>query len=141
MCRAKHLFTKITPYKGNNSNVLLGDGQTKCRIEGIGTLIINIDNNNIQLMDVLYVSSLDVSLFSIKMHMQFQGCIQHAEGNECILTFPTFTTKAVVANELELYTQSPTHHTLQFDATTAPKCNNQPSIHTTIHHQRYTVGI
>ena len=80
--------------------VLLGDGTTKIPIVGIGTIEITVKGNKLRLHDVLYCPTLNVSLFSTKLHMKYVGCYELSKENICTLAFPTFTFDAINDNEI-----------------------------------------
>ena len=94
--------------------------------------------HKIRLHNVLYVPTLDVSLFSTKQHMKFEGCYEHSQNNACTIAFPTTTINAEVKNEIEFTVRKPdSDHSIQpsFDEATAKLYSSKT---TTINFQRPT---
>ena len=56
---------------------------------------------------MIFVPDLDVSLFSIKQHMRYEGCYEHLQNNICYIAFPTITIKAQSNNEIEFIISPP----------------------------------
>ena len=65
----------------------LEDGKSTTKMLGIGTIKFTVGMYKIHLHNVLYVPSLDGSLFSIKQHMKYVGYFEHSENNTCTITF------------------------------------------------------
>ena len=129
MCNNKDLFFNITSYNGPNPYVTLGNGKTKCPIKGIGSIEFEITSGQkLRFHNVIFVPDLDVSLFSIKQHMQYEGCYEHSQNNKCYIAFPNMIIKAQNNNEIEFEVLPPsTDHTVQpiFDEATAIVYNNK----------------
>ena len=74
-----------------------------------------------KLQNVLYVPSLSTSLFSIKEHAQYEQCSLRVENNRFFLSFPTYTIKKLISDELsitvKLCHRKPPH--IHFDSSTA----------------------
>ena len=107
MCNNKHLFISMQNRDPTKYFVRLGDGKQTCPIHGVGTIQYEIKHNIIVLHGVLYVPDLDVSLYSIKLHMKFQGCYEHSENNKCTIAYPTFSIDAITKNEITFAVQKP----------------------------------
>ena len=66
MLNIKSSIINVTNYAGKYQQVTLEDGKTKAIIHSIGTIEFSIGRYKVHLQNVLYVSSVDVSLFSTK---------------------------------------------------------------------------
>ena len=123
MCNSRHLFITITPYTGKNKYVTLGDGTIKCQIQGIVTMDITLPNRSkLRFHNVIYVPTLNVSLFSIKQHMRYTGYSEHSQNNICTIAFPNTRILADNKEEIEFSVIEPlTDHTIAptFDEATA----------------------
>jgi len=96
-------------------SIKLADGVSTAKIEGIGSIIINMQDTLHVIDQVLYVPSLSTSLLSVKAHCQKQGQIFHCENNHAILTFPKNVYTAKCGNEITFNYKIPTRETiLQF---------------------------
>ena len=100
MCNSRSLFTDLKDCSQSSRVVTLGDGKRQCPILGIGTIEFMTSSKFIRLHDVLYVPNLDVSLYSVKLHMTVQGCFEHSENNHCTVAFPHFSIDANVNKEI-----------------------------------------
>ena len=62
-------------YKGINKHANLGDGTTKDHIDGIRIISIETDKDHkIRFHNIIYVSIIDISLFSEKQHITYVAC-------------------------------------------------------------------
>jgi deoxyuridine 5'-triphosphate nucleotidohydrolase len=127
MCNNRNLFTSIQPASPSQSSVKLGDGTTRCTVQGIGTIRLQIQDNIIELHNTLFVPSLDTSLFSVKQHMKLQGCYTHCESNTCTLAFPTFTINAITDHEIHIFPTKPTSPSEPTFTTISAEPNQAPS--------------
>ena len=76
----------------------------------------------IRLHNVIFVPTLDVSLFSTKQHMKYEGCYKHSQHNQCTIAFPTMSFNADIHNEIEFMVKKPvSDHSIppSFDEATA----------------------
>ena len=74
-----------------NKFVTLGDGLTQLPIHSVGSIVVIINNNLIQIDAVLYMPGLDDTLFSVTKHIKTKGCSMIAKDNQYLLSFPNFT--------------------------------------------------
>ena len=108
MCNNRHLFITFGKYNGDKQSVTLGDGSTHYPIKGIGTIEMIIPSGHkIRMHNILYVPSIDVSLFSTKQHMKHEGCYEHSQNNSCTIAFPHTTIKADIKDEIEFSVKKP----------------------------------
>ena len=72
------------------------------------------------------MSTLSTSLFSIKEHAQYQHCSVRIENNRFFLSFPTYTIKKTIGEELSINVKLPHRalHTIHFDSSTAALSKN-----------------
>ena len=91
-------------------------------ILGIGSVLLNINNYILRLQNVLYVPSLSTSLFSLKEHAQYANCSIRIENNRFFISFPTYTIKKKIGDDLSLTFTLPNDKssTPHFDSTNAP---------------------
>ena len=89
-------------------SIKLADGISTAKIEGIGSIIIQMQNTLHTIDQVLYVPSLSTSLLSVKAHCQKQGQIFHCENNNAILTFPKNVYTAKCGEEITFNYEIPT---------------------------------
>lgn len=144
MCSVKALFLNMRPYKGRYPSVTLGDGSTECAIKGVGDIVIQIMGHTILLSNVLFVPTLECSLFSIKMHMKFSGNYFHAQDNRCTLAFPTFTCSPTVGDEIEIEVSNATTTNYEYDERDAELSSTIPITNTIpvrVKRQYYEVGL
>lgn len=90
--------------------VKIGDGKSLCQIMGIGTIDIIVNSKRILFDNVLFVPSLDKSLFSTKVFCQYQGRSSLQENNETILTFPEFFMTVPHKEEID-FSSKPSYNT------------------------------
>ena len=93
-------------------HMIFADGSSKAKIHGIGTILFSFNDFILRLQILFFVPSLSTSLFSIKAHAQYRF----------FLTFPTYTIKKSIGNDLSLtakllHTKSTRPH---FDSTKVP---------------------
>ena len=80
MCHTKALFLSISAYKGVNTYTTLGDGTTRCKSKCIGVIEIQTEQGKkICFHSIIYVPTLNISLFSVNQHMWYVGCYKHSE--------------------------------------------------------------
>jgi deoxyuridine 5'-triphosphate nucleotidohydrolase len=127
MCNNRSLFTSFQSTPQSQFSVRLGDGNTKCKVQGTGTIQLQLDNKTIELENTLYVPDLDVSLFSIKQHMKLQGCYMHCEQDTCTVAFPTFTITANTGHEIKIFPTKPPPSTTPTFTTTNAEHNHVPA--------------
>jgi hypothetical protein len=92
MFREKKFFESIQPATGH---VVLGDGQTKVPILGIGTVKMRIANNILTIPEVRYIPGLSESIYSLFVHIRtpLHGLNSSFEHGLDII-FPAFSIKA-----------------------------------------------
>jgi hypothetical protein len=97
------LFESITYYNDGHDSptVMLGNDSTHLNIKGYGILSFTIGKHTIRTSG-LYIPELgDTTLLSVKQHMKYKGNYFHAENNNAMLAFPTFTIPLSTANEIK----------------------------------------
>jgi hypothetical protein len=103
MFKDKEFFSSIIPATGK---VILGDGVTSLPIEGVGTVLCNIDSHTFQIDNVHYVPALSESIYSLFLHIQNPNHgIQSSFDKGLFLRFPAFQTKAIIGRMI--YTWMP----------------------------------
>ena len=108
MYNAQPYFIKCLPYTGLKPSVTPGDVQTQCLVKGIGTIDRVIrSGDKIRLQNVIYVLTLNVSLFSIKQHMKYVGFYEHSENSICSIFFPSTIIQANNNEELDFSDRKP----------------------------------
>ena len=124
MSNNRFLFETFFPWpaEARVQHVLIADRDSKAKIDGIGTIVISINNFTVRLQNVLYVPSLSTNLFSIKEHVQYDKCSMHIENNKFYLSFPSYTMKKRTGAELTLTAKLPSSLSdpIHFDSTQAP---------------------
>lgn len=78
-----NLFTSLAKVK--DWYVTLGDGMTKLPVMGKGTIKIYIELHVVELQNVLFVPTLEDTLFSITEHIQILNCSLTTEKNKYTL--------------------------------------------------------
>jgi hypothetical protein len=97
MFKEKVFFSSMTPRQGQ---VVLGDGKTRLKIQGIGTVNCVIEGHPLTIPDVRYVPDLAESVYSLLLHIkQPQYGLQSSFEEGLNINFPNFTTKAVIGND------------------------------------------
>jgi len=97
MFKEKEFFSSITPMQGQ---VILGDGKARLKIQGIGTINCLVDGHPLMIEDVCYVPDLAESVYSSLLHIkQPQHGLKSSFEEGLHITFPQFTTKALVGND------------------------------------------
>ena len=93
MVNTRSLFSSINPWTNTNlQHVVLADGKSLAKIEGIGTIFFRCSNDHTaHLHNVLYVPTLSDSLLSTKEFTTTTGCYLHSENRRSTLAFPYFT--------------------------------------------------
>jgi len=96
MFKELEFFETLVPATGK---VILGDGKTSLAIQGIGTIKLKIDGNELTVDNVRYIPELSESIYSLFLHVQ---CPQHgltsSFENGLHILFPNFTTQAVLGD-------------------------------------------
>ena len=102
MCKDTSLFTHLYPWQPSSSTteVTLADGLTTAKVEGIGTISLELNKHKVTLHNVLLVPSLSESLFSIKQHCVSKGNYFHTENNQATLAFPEFLHTTPISDEI-----------------------------------------
>jgi len=96
MFKEREFFTHITPATGR---VLLGDGVTALPILGVGTVCCRVDGYDLTLNNVRYIPELSESIYSLFLHIQDPGQgLKSFYEDGLFISFPSFTTKAIVGN-------------------------------------------
>ena len=103
----KHLFINLI--RLYNKFVTLGDGLTQLPAHSVGSIVVIIDNNLIQIDYALYVPGMKDNLFSVTERIKLQGCSMIVKNNNHILSFPKFTIKVIIDNEVFVYISSPSN--------------------------------
>ena len=86
-----NLFTAIKHLPKNYKEiVILGDGVTKLRVHGIGTIAVEIQNKLIELHNVLYFPDISDTLYSIIEHGHQPDCSFVIKNGATTVGFPTF---------------------------------------------------
>jgi len=97
MFRDKEFFETISPASGQ---VILGDGKTTLPILGVGTVKCQIGSNIVNIPDVRYIPGLSESVYSLLIHIKTPGHgLDSSFDRGLHLTFPTFTTQAIVGSD------------------------------------------
>jgi hypothetical protein len=97
MFKEKDFFSSITPMQGQ---VILGDGKARLKIQGIGTINCLVDGHPLTIEDVCYIPDLAESVYSLLLHIkQPQHGLKSSFEEGLHITFPQFTTKALVGND------------------------------------------
>ena len=74
MCNSTYLFMSMADYTGSTKHVMLSDGLIKASNNDINTIEIKVATDKvIYIHNVIYVMTLNVSLFSVKQHMKYIG--------------------------------------------------------------------
>jgi deoxyuridine 5'-triphosphate nucleotidohydrolase len=126
------LFESITKYNTNSTNqpkVMLGDEQTYHPVIGYGWINYVVHNHRIRQL-ALYVPALgDTTLFSVKQHMAWKGTYFHAENNEALLSFPTFSIPLDSTHEISMNIQPAitSTRTIDFDEQQAQEATSSTS--------------
>ena len=128
MSNCRYSFDSFHPWPASAKvqHVLLADGTSKAPIQGIGSILFSINDFAVRLHNVLYVPTLSTSLFSIKEHAQYQQCSVRIQDNRYFLTFPTYTIKKTIGEELSITVKLPHQclDTIHFDSSTAQLASN-----------------
>jgi hypothetical protein len=90
-------FTSLNPATGF---VILGDGQTKLPIQGIGSIKCKIEDQDLVVHNVRFVPDLSESIYSLLQHIkQPQHGIHSSYETGLYIKFPTFQTKVIVGRD------------------------------------------
>ena len=124
MCNNRFSFDNFYPWppSAKVQDVLLADGTSRAPIRGIGSIIFSINSFIVRLHNVLYVPTLSTSLFSVKEHAQYDGCSLRIEHNRYFLSFPSYTIKKTIGDELSITVKLPCQpcDIIHFDSSSAP---------------------
>jgi hypothetical protein len=131
MSSSLSLFDSITYFEDphRRPTAMMGDDSTVLPIHGYGYLNFTVHGHRIRLFSY-FVPALGTTLISIKQHMRNKGCYFHAEAQQTLLAFPTFTISPRVAEEIDLLVRpaSTSSTTFSFNEATATSVNvSQPS--------------
>ena len=107
---------------GRKAFAVLGDGTTKCEIQGHGYARYKLNGIAVRRHE-LYVPSLNGHLTSVLNHSKYQGCYFHCENESATLAFPNTTIAANCEDEITMtITPLLSSDVIQFDEEVAPKC-------------------
>ena len=96
------LFESLTSFPIDNApSVLMGDDQTLLRVSGYGYINYIVHGKRIRHL-AYYVPGLGTTLFSVKQHIQNQGCYFHAAAQDTHLAFPKFLLSPRVDAEIDM---------------------------------------
>ena len=84
----------------SNQVVVLADGSTILPICEVGTIWLKIDIYILEIENVLYVSRLDDTLFSITEHIKYKNCSFIGDNNKYTLHVSTFPIHVMIINEV-----------------------------------------
>jgi hypothetical protein len=111
MFKDRVFFTHISLAIGK---VILGDGKTSIPIQGIGTVVCNIGDQQLVIDNVRYVPTLSESIYSLFLHTQLPNHGVFLSFEESLfLQFPNFKTKALIGQN-DIY----------LDAVPSTSCSN-----------------
>jgi hypothetical protein len=100
MFRDKEFFENIIPATGT---VLLGDGHTSLKIQGIGTVKCKIGKHILTIEGVQYIPDLAESIYSLFVHVKTSGHgLSSSFEQGLFIKFPDFDTKAILGRD-DLY--------------------------------------
>jgi hypothetical protein len=90
-------FDTITPATGQ---VILGDGKTSLKIEGIGTVKLKFGDSILSIDNVRYIPSLAESIYSLFVHIQHPNHAVYSSFSEGLsIIFPDFQSKAIIGHD------------------------------------------
>ena len=110
------LFEDVALFKAFLSNlpcVIIDNGTTTLFISNYIYMNYIICGKRIRRIEY-YISNLSTILFSIKQHIQYQGCFFHAEDNKCILAFPSAILDTDVWNGINFPIEGAKHRSIPF---------------------------
>jgi hypothetical protein len=121
MFKEKEFFEHIIPFSGH---VILGDGQTKVNIQGIGTVKSQVGDNILHIHDVRYVPDLAESIYSLLVHIkQPHHGLQSSFDHGLHIKFPSFQIQALLGTD-DIYLPL-----TQYDSTsTTATIDNHPPV-------------
>ncbi len=94
MFKEREFFIDLQPAQGN---VILGDGKTNIKIQGIGTVKCFISGNLVTIPNVRYIPSLGESIYSLFVHIKSPGHgLESTTDRGLFIKFPTFSSKAII---------------------------------------------
>jgi len=103
MVNKKTIFTTLKPWVDKETtHVVLADGKPSAKIEGVGTIDIEIDGHKVHLEDVLFIPTLSDSLYSAKNHAQTIGHYLLLQKCQATIAFPKFVTTVPITDEIYL---------------------------------------
>ena len=82
--------------------VIMGDETTQVPILGHGFINITIHGKRLRVHSLYIPGMGSTSLFSIRQHMRYLGCIFHAESNNSSVSFPDFIIYPRVDQEIDV---------------------------------------
>ena len=124
MTPVRDLFESIHYYDQTSPSrpvVIMGDEKTQVPIMGHGFINITIHGHRLR-VHALYIPDMGAtSLFSIRQHMRYQGCIFHAEAKNTTVSFPDFIIYPRVSLEIDVLCRASTTSTdtFAFDESTS----------------------
>jgi hypothetical protein len=96
MFREREFFHVLTPARGS---VILGDGKTTVKIEGVGTVRCKIGPNMLDIPNVRFVPGLSESIYSLHQHIKIPNHgLESSFESGLFVKFPKFQTKAIVGD-------------------------------------------
>jgi hypothetical protein len=97
MFKEKEFFEYIKPFSGQ---VILGDGQTKVPIQGIGTVLCSVGEKILCIPNVRYVPDLAESIYSLFVHIkQPNHGLQSSFDHGLHIKFPSFLVQALLGSD------------------------------------------
>jgi hypothetical protein len=94
MFKEKEFFMEIHPAQGN---VLLGDGRTSIKIQGIGTVKCFISGNEVTIPNIRYIPELGESIYSLFVHIRSQNHgLESTTDQGLFINFPNFKSLAII---------------------------------------------
>jgi dUTP pyrophosphatase len=122
MSSHRSLFESITPFPVQHRPMaMMGDDSTTIPIHGYGIMSYTIHGHSIRTPGY-YVLLLGATLLSVKQHIQFNGCMFHAEAQNTFLSYPTFDIYPTISDEIFVLLrpfQAKPNDTYNFDSQTA----------------------
>ncbi len=97
MFRDIEFFESLSPASGD---VILGDGITHLKIQGVGTIKCCIGDNILSVDGVRYIPDLAESIYSLFLHIKCPGHgLRSSFDSGLDIVFPTFSTKAIIGRD------------------------------------------
>jgi hypothetical protein len=97
MFKEAAFFDHIEPATGN---VILGDGKTSLKNQGIGTIKLKFGDHILSVPNVRFIPDLSESIYSLFLHIRSPGHALHSSFSDGLsIVFPEFQTKAVIGHD------------------------------------------